>query len=82
MCRLVEHDGAFRALVSKGQIEPSPWKQMRGSWGWVRMPDLNQLYRILIEKGFSHHVSLIHGDYAQVTAEVCNQLGMEVVWVD
>ena len=82
LCRLVEHDGAFRALVSKGQIEPSPWKQMRGSWGWVRMPDLNQLYRILIEKGFSHHVSLIHGDYAQVTAEVCNQLGMEVVWVD
>ena len=82
LCRLIEYDGEFRALVSAGQIESSQWKQMRGSWGWVRMPDLNQLYRILIEKGFSHHVSLIHGNYAQVTAEVCTQLGMEVVWVD
>lgn len=80
LVRLVEYGGKFRALVTRGVIEPSPWKHMRGSWGWVRVSKLNQLYRTLVEKGFSHHVSMMYGDHTQATAATCEALGMEVVW--
>ena len=82
LLRLTEYGGKFRAMITRGVIETSSWQNMRGSWGWVRVRDLDGLYRTLIEKGFSHHVSLIHGDHAVATAATCRELDMEVVWVD
>lgn len=82
LLRLTEYGGRFRAMITRGAIETSEWANMRGSWGWVRVRDLNGLYRCLIEKGFSHHVSLIHGDHAELTAATCRELEMEVVWVE
>jgi L-fucose isomerase-like protein len=80
--RLTEYGGKFRAMITRGVIETSDWKNMRGSWGWVRVKDLAGLYRCLIEKGFSHHVSLMYGDHAELTAATCRELQMEVVWVE
>jgi L-fucose isomerase-like protein len=81
LSRLVEYNGIFRCLVSKGEIVTGEWPEMRGSWGWVRIDDLNRLYRVLCEKGFSHHVVLQYGDYRQALAATADALGMEVVWV-
>jgi L-fucose isomerase-like protein len=81
LSRLVEYNGTFRCLITKGVIETGEWPEMRGSWGWVRIDDLDRLYRVLCEKGFSHHVVLQYGDFRIALASTAAALGMEVVWV-
>jgi L-fucose isomerase-like protein len=67
-------------LVTKGDIIES--KQVnRGSWSWVKVTDLDKLYSTLINEGFVHHASLIHGDYAQTISDACKTMGIEVVTV-
>ena len=80
ICRLVEYDGEFKMLVTKGEIEKAD-QDLRGSWSWVKVPDLDLLYRVLVEEGFIHHASLIHGDYVKPIVEACRFLGIEVVQV-
>jgi len=59
-------------LVTKGDIIES--KQVnRGSWSWVKVPDLDRLYTTLINEGFVHHASLIHGDYANLSRTPAKQ---------
>ena len=41
------------------------------------MPDLDKLYNTLVVEGFTHHASLIHGDYGRVITDACNLLGIE-----
>ncbi|MFT5129133.1 MAG: L-fucose isomerase-like protein [Rhodothermales bacterium] len=81
LSRLVEYNGRFRCLVTRGVIEIGEWPEMRGSWGWVRIDDLERLYRVLCEKGFSHHVVLQYGDYRASLASTAEELGIEVVWI-
>jgi L-fucose isomerase-like protein len=79
ICRLVEYDGMFKLLVTKGEViadEPVP---QTGSW--VKVPDLDKLYRTLVEGGFVHHASMIHGDYTQALSDACKFLGIETVMV-
>jgi L-fucose isomerase-like protein len=80
ICRLVEYDGEFKMLVTRGEIEKAD-QELRGSWSWVRVPDLDLLYRVLVEEGFIHHASLIHGDYVKPITDACRFLGIEVVQV-
>lgn len=80
ICRLVEYDGLFKMLVTKGEIKQSH-QSLRGSWSWVEVPDLPYLYRVLVEEGFIHHASMIHGDYADAIADACKFLGIETVVV-
>lgn len=80
ICRLVEYDGEFKMLVTKGEIKQSQQK-LRGSWSWVEVPDLAFLYRVLVEEGFIHHASLIHGDYTKAIVDACKFLGIETVVV-
>lgn len=80
LCRLVEYDGEFKMLVTKGEIEKAD-QNLRGSWSWVKVPDLNRLYRDIVEKGFIHHASMIHGDYTKPIADACKFLGIEPVVV-
>ena len=54
----------FKMLISKGEIVPSK-QNLRGSWSWVQVPDLDKLYNTLVMEGFTHHASLIHGDYGR-----------------
>jgi L-fucose isomerase-like protein len=76
MNRLIEREGQFKLLITKGEIEPSD-QFIRGSWSWVRVPDLDKLYNTLVYEGFTHHASIIHGDYSNVIKDACKILGIE-----
>jgi len=78
--RLVEYDGKFKMLIARGRIIPSEDK-LRGSWGWVEMADLDKFYRTLIEEGFVHHGSIIHGDVSRIIAQFCKFAGIQTVIV-
>jgi L-fucose isomerase-like protein len=80
LSRLQEHDGKFKMLVTKGKIVVSQQK-LRGSWSWVEVPDLDKLYNTLVKEGFTHHASLIHGDYSCALVSACEILGIETLVV-
>jgi L-fucose isomerase-like protein len=80
LSRIVEYDDEFKMLITKGEIIPSKDK-LRGSWSWVRVSDLANLYRTLVEEGFIHHASMIHGDISGPLVEFCRFTGMEAVVV-
>lgn len=80
LTRIVEYDGQFKMLITKGTIIPSEDK-LRGSGCWVEVPDLERLYRTLVEEGFTHHASMIHGDIASSLIEFCRFTGMEPIVV-
>jgi L-fucose isomerase-like protein len=80
LSRLQEHDGKFKMLVAKGKIVTSQQK-LRGSWSWVEVPNLDKLYTTLVKEGFTHHASLIHGDYSQALMNACELLDIEAVTV-
>jgi len=78
--RIVEYDGQFKMLITKGKIIPGE-ERMRGSWSWVEVADLEELYRTLIEEGFTHHASMIHGDITLPLIEFCRFTGMDAIIV-
>ncbi|MHB9033972.1 MAG: L-fucose/L-arabinose isomerase family protein [Anaerolineae bacterium] len=78
--RLVEYDGEFKMLITNGEILPTK-DNLRGSWSWVQVPDLDYLYRTLVEEGFTHHASMIHGDISDSVEDFCLFTGIEVVRV-
>lgn len=80
LCRLIECDGKFKMLITTGGSIESD-QSLRGSWGWVKVADLNKLYRTLVKEGFIHHASLIHGDYTRAIKDACARLGIETVIV-
>jgi len=78
ICRLVEYDGEFKMLITKGEIIRSD-QNLRGSWSWVKVANLDALYRTLVEEGFIHHASLIHGDYTRTIKDMCKILKIKTV---
>jgi L-fucose isomerase-like protein len=78
--RLIEHEGQFKMLITSGKIIESNQK-LRGAWSWVEVPDLDNLYEVLVREGFTHHASLIHGDYVNVIGKACEFLGIDTVTV-
>jgi len=78
LCRLQEHDGQFKMLIARGKTTATKQK-LRGSWCWVEVPDLALLYETLVQEGFTHHASLIHGDYSQAIEQACVQMGIEPI---
>jgi len=76
LCRLVEYDGKFKLLITKGEVVETD-QELRGSWSWVKVPNLESLYRTLAEEGFIHHASLIHGDHVNAIKDACRFLGIE-----
>jgi hypothetical protein len=63
-CRLAEYDNEWKMLIAAGEIIPSD-EELAGTWGWVEVCDHKKLYRTLVEEGFVHHASMIHGDQTQ-----------------
>jgi L-fucose isomerase-like protein len=80
ICRLVEYDEVFKMLITKGEIINAD-QNLRGSWSWVKVNNLDILYRTLVEEGFLHHASLIHGDQTCAINDACTFLGIETVIV-
>jgi len=80
ICRLAEHDGRWRMLVTRGEIVPSD-DVLAGTWAWVAVPDHARLYRTLVEEGFIHHASMIHGDQVDALLLACRFLDIEPVVV-
>jgi len=78
--RLTERDGRFKMLITTGKIL-QPNQALRGSWSWVQVEDLDKLYRTLVKEGFTHHASLIHGDYTTAVREACELLAIDTVIV-
>jgi L-fucose isomerase-like protein len=81
LCRLQEHDGQFKMLIAKGKTAVSK-QNLRGSWCWVEVPNLELLYNTLVKEGFTHHASLIHGDFVQPIKQACEHMGIVTVVLD
>ncbi len=79
--RLAESRGEWRMLIAKGQIVPSD-DVLNGTWAWVDVKDHARLYRTLVEKGFIHHASMMHGDQTRSLAMACKFLDVEPVVVE
>lgn len=80
LCRLQEHNGDFKMLITTGEAVHAD-QDLRGSWSWIKVEDLDDLYSTLIHEGFVHHASMIHGDYLEPIADACMYLGIEPVIV-
>ena len=80
-CRLAEYDGAWKMLIAKGEIIPSD-DVLQGTWSWVRVSDHAKLYRTLVEEGFIHHASMIHGDQSRALELACKYLDIQPVVLD
>jgi L-fucose isomerase-like protein len=78
LCRLQEQDGEFKMLIARGKTAVSK-QNLRGSWCWVEVPDLELLYDTLVTEGFTHHASLIHGDYSLPIKQACYLMDIKPV---
>ncbi len=79
LCRLSEHDGKFKLLLTKGEVIDAEQVPQTGSW--VKVPNLDNLYRTLVAEGFVHHASMIYGDFVQALSDACKFLDIEVITV-
>jgi len=79
-CRLQEYDNEWKMLVTTGEITPSD-EVLAGTWAWVEVADHRKLYRTLVEEGFVHHASMIHGDQTAALLEACKFLDIRPVVV-
>jgi L-fucose isomerase-like protein len=77
-CRLAEYDNDWKMLIATGEIKPSE-ETLAGTWSWVEVADHDRLYRTLVEEGFIHHASMIHGDFTKPLLQACAFLGIEAV---
>lgn len=80
-CRLAEYDGQWKMLIATGEIIPSD-ETLAGTWSWVQVKDHARLYRTLVEEGFIHHASMIHGDQKAALLQACKFLNIQPVLVD
>jgi L-fucose isomerase-like protein len=80
-CRLAEYDNEWKMLIAAGRVVPSD-ETLVGTWGWVEVTDHARLYHTLVEEGFIHHASVVHGDQTQALLQACKFLDIRPVVVD
>jgi L-fucose isomerase-like protein len=80
-CRLAEYDNQWKMLIATGRIVPSD-EVLAGTWSWVEVSDHARLYRTLVEEGFIHHASMIHGDQTEALLRACKFLDITPVVVN
>jgi L-fucose isomerase-like protein len=79
-CRLQEYDDDWKMLITTGEIVPSE-ETLAGTWAWVKVPDHQKLYHTLVEEGFIHHASMIHGDQTAALKLACKYLRIQPIIV-
>ena len=67
-------------LITNGKIENKSM-QLRGSWSWVKVNNLQKLYNNLITEGFVHHASMIYDNYTESMVDFCEMLNIEKIVV-
>lgn len=78
-CRLAEYDGWFTMFIGTGEIVDTPPK-VRGSYGWVKVADVMDWERKMIEHGIIHHGVMIHdAKVADALETFCKFNGIEAV---
>ena len=80
-CRLAEYDDEWKMLITTGEIIPSD-EELAGTWAWVAVKNHKKLYRTLVEEGFIHHASMIHGDQTRALLQACKFLNIKPIVVD
>ncbi len=80
-CRLAEYDNRWKMLITTGEIVPSD-ETLAGTWSWVEVSNHARLYRTLVEEGFIHHASMIHGDQTAALIQACKYLDITPVVVE
>jgi L-fucose isomerase-like protein len=77
--RLVEYEGQYTMFFGTGEIvDIGPF--VRGAYGWVRVADVGDWERKMIEHGIIHHGTLIHDPMvADALEQFCYFLGIEAV---
>jgi len=80
LCRLAEYDNRWKLLITTGEIIPSD-ETLAGTWSWIEVKDHARLYRTLVEEGFVHHASMIHGDWSAALLQACKFLDITPVVV-
>jgi L-fucose isomerase-like protein len=78
--RLVEYDGEFKLLITRGVIVPDS-RKIRGAWAWVQVENLEKLFEVLVYEGFTHHASMVHGNFVDPLVEFCRFAGVTPVVV-
>lgn len=78
--RLTESECTYKMLITKGTVENEN-KNLRGSWSWVKVDNLDKLYRTIIEEGFTHHASMVYGDFSKEIENFCKFVGINSVVV-
>lgn len=78
-CRLVEYDGQFTMFIGEGEMIDIPPRN-RGSYGWVKVRDVMDWERKMVEHGVIHHGVVIHDPaVADALESFCRLNGIEVV---
>ncbi|HHX63886.1 MAG TPA: hypothetical protein GX702_03235 [Chloroflexi bacterium] len=80
-CRLAEYDNEWKMLIAKGEIIPSD-ETLAGTWSWVQVNNHARLYRTLVEEGFIHHASMIHGDQTKALELACKYLDIKPIIIE
>ena len=81
LCRLAEFNEKWKLLIAPGEIVPSS-ETLAGTWSWVEVNDHARLYRTLIEEGFIHHASLVHGSQVKPLQMACKFLDIQPIIVE
>ncbi|MGC9453790.1 MAG: L-fucose/L-arabinose isomerase family protein [Phycisphaerae bacterium] len=79
LCRVTQdNDGFFKAALAEGTVEQTKAKTF-GSYGWVRVPGLSDLYKHVLLRHFPHHVAMNRDLVGNVLWEAFgNYLGFDV----
>jgi L-fucose isomerase-like protein len=78
----LEPDGRLRVFVTEGQIGSRPAAANRTAALFVpQQTPAHVLIRRFVEEGFEHHVTAVHGHWAQAAGQLAFMLGAELVRV-
>jgi len=79
LCRATQdNEGYPKVMLTQGAVEPNPAKTF-GSYGWVRIPEIQLLYRNVLLRHFPHHVAMTRSHVGNVLWEALgNYLCFEV----